>query len=695
MRKNFIDRLLLPTIVALLTVLAALIVLQRLLVEQRIEILAATKEQTFLVKAKLESELNARVLPLDSLARRWEILAAIKQPSDMVMKSDAALVMSTYRGYEAIKWVDPMFHVRWEEPRRGNEPDLGLDADARAALQRARDSGRIVVARPASLQEGGRALFVCAPIFVENKLSGFLLGIIRSQELFSSILQDLERSYRVALYDGDQEIYSSPGSGPARAEAWAQETNIGFRQLIWRTRIWPKMETLEKVQSSLPKAVFLGGILMAGLLALATYMGETAQLNANELAATNKELEKEIAVREQAEEALRHAQKMEAVGRLAGGVAHDFNNLLMVIRGQASLSLNSFDLNNPMRQKMNEILKATDRASSMTRQLLAFSRKQNLQPKVLDLNALVTQATELLSPSLGENIDLFLDLDPNLGYIKADAAQMDQVIINLVFNARDAMPNGGKLTIQTANTQLDESWTKHYLNIQTGPHVVLTVRDSGCGMDEETQSHIFEPFFTTKEIGKGTGLGLATVYGTVNQTGGCVTISSKLGEGTIIQIYLPRAEKAVEVAEKSKALPGSLEGHETVLVVEDDDAVRRMTIEFLKIKDYTVVDARSPAEAIQFMKCHNGSIDLVLTDVSMPGMSGRELVEQLVKLRSGLKILYMSAYTEDVAINSGALDSESAFIEKPFSPDELACKVREILGTTMGRERAKYAHYGQ
>src|SRR5258708_15190397 len=272
-------------------------------------------------------------------------------------------------------------------------------------------------------------------------------------------------------------------------------------------------------------------------------MGETAPLHA-------EVLKREIAGRVQAEEALRQVQKMEAVGRLAGGVAHDFNNLLMVIRGHAALSLSSSGPDNPLRQELNEILKAATKASSLTRQLLAFSRKQVLQPRVLDLNSLVTQTAELLSPALGEDINLFLDLDSNLGRVKADVAQLEQVIMNLVFNARDAMPDGGKLTIQTANGLLDENWARRYPEIRPGPYVMLAVHDRGHGMDEETQLHIFEPFFTTKERNTGTGLGLATVYGTVIQSGGCVWVLRKTGGGPTTQPNLPPVEEKIERGRK-------------------------------------------------------------------------------------------------------------------------------------------------
>ena len=404
---------------------------------------------------------------------------------------------------------------------------------------------------------------------------------------------------------------------------------------------------------------------MAGLLGFAVYMAETAHFRA-------EVLKRETAGREQAEEALRQAQKMEAVGRLAGGVAHDFNNLLMVIRGHAALSLSYFGPDNPLRQKLNEILTAAVRASSLTRQLLAFSRKQVLQPKVLDLNSLVTQAAELLHPAIGEDIKLFLDLDATLGRVKADAAQMEQVIMNLVFNARDAMPHGGKLTIQTANSLLDENWTRRYPEIQPGPYVMLAVHDCGHGMDEETRVAHFRTILHHQGKKHRNRTGPCDCRWDSSPEWWCVAVSSKLGEGTTIQIYLPRVEETIEAAEKPTELPRPGQGNETILVVEDDDAVRRMTRMLLELKGYTVVEASNAANAIQFMESHKGSIEMVLTDVAMPGMKGGELVERLVKLRPDIKVLYMSAYTEDAAINSGILGPGSAFIEKPFDADELA-----------------------
>ena len=409
--------------------------------------------------------------------------------------------------------------------------------------------------------------------------------------------------------------------------------------------------------------------------------------------AANKELKAEIAGREQAEEALRQAQKMEAVGRLAGGVAHDFNNLLTVIRGHAALLLGRVGSEGSVARELNEILKSTDRASGLTRRLLAFSRKQVLQLRVIDLNALVSQANELLPPVLGEDIDLVINLDPKAGHVRADFAQMEQALMNLVFNARDAMPHGGRLEIRTGDIEIDEARAQHHPDAKAGPYVMLAVRDTGYGMDQETLSHLFEPFFTTKDINKGTGLGLATVYGTLRQSGGFVSVASKVGQGTTFEIFLPRVEEAVEAVEVPVAPVTSLRGAETILVVEDDDAVRRMTREFLKIQGYVVLEDRGAGEAIQVMQTHGDDVDLVLTDVLMPGMKGRELVERLADLRPDLKVLYMSAYTEDAAINIGVLSPGTEFIEKPFSPDGLAAKVRQVLAdSTPAKNTTRAAH---
>src|SRR5215470_955253 len=683
MRITSIDRLLLPAIFGLTTIVVALILWQLLVAHRIVEIQAAAKEQASFVKTKTESELRARVLPLERLAGRWQD----RSPADKRdIELDAILMMSGYPAYRAIEWVDPELHVVWAAPEKGNEADIGADLGRipglRAAFEHANQSRSTMVVSRMDLVGDGRGFVVCVPVYSGSQLSGFVVGVFRSQELLSSILEGVAPDYWVAVYDGDEAIYNRAMSEPPREGRYVQNAEIQFQQLTWRVQVWPKAGAVAYARTPLPTLVFGGGILMAFVLAFAVYMAETAHLNVKKLGAANRELEREIAVREQTEEALRRAQKMEAIGRLAGGVAHDFNNLLMVIRGRASLSEKSLRVGNPLRNELSEIVKAADRASSLTRKLLAFGRKQVLQPRVLDLNALVAQVAELLPPVLGEDIKLILDLDPGLGPVRADSAQFEQVIMNLVFNARDAMPRGGQLTIETENRELDSFWARNHPGVQPGPHVMLAVRDTGHGMDEQTQSHLFEPFFTTKDTSKGTGLGLATVYGTVNQSGGCITVSSKVGTGTEFQIYLPRVEGPVEVIEAPKPIVQSLEGEERILVVEDDDAVRRMTCEFLKIRGYTVIDARSAADAIQWMESHDGNVDLVLTDVLMPGMKGRELVDRLSGLHASLKVLYMSAYTEDDAINIGILSRGTAFIEKPFSPDELVSKVRDVLNGT-------------
>ena len=695
MHRSFIDRLLLPAIFGLTTMIGGLILWQSLVAHRHAEISAATSEQASFVKTKTEAELEARILPLERLAGRWQ---AGERPNALEMQSDSSLVMSSYPTYQAIEWVDPTYHVVWVTPNAANQRDIGEDlganSRARATLESAKDGKNTIVTPATSFHPGVEAFLVCIPVVTAKELSGFLIGVFRDRELLSSILQGVAPDYWVAVYDGDQEIYSRAPTPPPLHGPYLQEASIDFRQVTWRAYVWPKSGAVAYAQSPLPGLVFGGDILIAIVLAFAVYMAESSQLHVKKLAAANRKLEKEIAGREQAEEALRHAQKMEAIGRLAGGVAHDFNNLLLVIRGQAALSLNGLRDGNPLRRELTEIVKAADRASSLTRKLLALGRKQVLQARVLDLNTLVTQVAEMLPPLLGADIGLSLNLDPNLGRVKADSAQLEQVIMNLIFNSRDAMPDGGELAIETSNCDLAEQWVRSHPEVLAGPYVRLTVRDTGHGMDEETQSHLFEPFFTTKDKSKGTGLGMATVHGTVNQSGGCVTVASKLGSGTTIEIYLPRVEEAIKDVEEAKPQVGSLDGKERILVVEDDNAVRRMTLEFLKIRGYTLIEARSAPDAIQLVERCEECIDLVLTDVVMPGMKGRELIEQLVKLRPGLKVLYMSAYTEDDAINIGILAAGTAFIEKPFSPDQLGAKVRDVLSGTDDKARALPRHRG-
>ena len=684
MRKNLIDRLWLPAVLGLSTVVFSLVLMQSQLAQQQGDAQSATKAQALFVKNKMESELKSRIQPLQLLGERWRSRdLGLLDATDM--ESDTTLAMSGYAAYQVIEWLDPTLHVRWVAPQSSNQAslgqNLGADPRLREVLDAAADTGLVMVSHAVDLPQGGRGVLVCVPVSPDKKQGGFLVGEFRYQDLFDSILRDVAPNYWVAVYDGDENIYRRAGATPPPKESPAQAENIKFQQLTWRAQVWPAPEQTAHVGSLLPQVTFMGGLVMATWIALAAYAAGTERFRAKEVAAANEELKQEIAGRKLAEEALLEAQKMEAVGRLAGGVAHDFNNLLMVIRGHATLLLNRLSPDNPQRTEVTEIVKTTGRASSLTRQLLALGRKQVLKPRVLSVNSLVTQAAELLPPVLGEDIRLIMDLDPEAGRARADASQMEQIIMNLVFNARDAMPDGGELIIRTANATLDETWVRAHPEVRPGPHVMLAVRDTGCGMDQETQSHVFEPFFTTKDQSKGSGLGLSTVYGTIRQSGGCVTVSSELGRGTTIQIYLPRVEEAIEAVEtpQEQELPRPARAVETILVVEDDDAVRRMTREFLSIEGYSIVEARSAADAIDHLRRDSKPIDLVLTDMLMPGMKGSELGEYLAKLDSGIRVLYMSAYTEEAVVNFGFLDSGAAFIEKPFSPDELARKVREVL----------------
>ncbi len=390
----------------------------------------------------------------------------------------------------------------------------------------------------------------------------------------------------------------------------------------------------------------------------------------------------DITERKRLEEQLRQAAKMEAIGRLAGGVAHDFNNLLSIVQSSCQFLLSDLDRRSPSYQDAEEIQKAAERAATLTRQLLAFSRKQVLAPRVLDLNATVANLDRMLRRLIGEDIILETVLGSNLGRVFADPAQIEQVMMNLAINARDAMPKGGRLVIETANGDLDEEYRRLHAPVVPGPYVMLAVSDTGIGMDSETQGRIFEPFFTTKEMGKGTGLGLATVYGIVKQSGGYIWVYSEPGYGTTFKIYLPRTEEAAETHAESAAQAKPLEGSETILVVEDDQNVRSLARKILERYGYTVLDARDPEDALEICRRHAGSIHLTVTDVVMPKMSGPELAEALHAIRPDLKILYMSGYAGAAIIKNGVLKPGTAFLQKPITPDTLARKVREVLDSS-------------
>jgi PAS domain S-box-containing protein len=387
----------------------------------------------------------------------------------------------------------------------------------------------------------------------------------------------------------------------------------------------------------------------------------------------------DVSERKQLEGQLRQAQKMEAIGRLAGGVAHDFNNMLMVIKGHTELLLNVMPPTDSITRKIQQIDRSADRAASLTRQLLAFSRMQVLQPQVINLNSIVDEMGKLLPRLIGEDIDLAIRGSENLGAIRADASQMEQVIMNLAVNARDAMANGGKLLIETANVDLDHSYTLSHPLMKPGRYVQLTVSDSGTGMDAETQAHIFEPFFTTKEKGKGTGLGLATVYGIVKQSGGFIWVYSELGKGTCFKIYLPRVDQAEEKIGVAKPTAEVPNGTETVLLAEDEADVREIARQFLESGGYQVIEARNGAEAIELAWANVGKIDLLITDMVMPGMTGQELAAKLQREQPYLCVIFMSGYSEHAATEMADADPGVRLLTKPFSRSALLRAVREMF----------------
>jgi signal transduction histidine kinase len=405
-----------------------------------------------------------------------------------------------------------------------------------------------------------------------------------------------------------------------------------------------------------------------------------SETNAHKRSVAEKERADALEALYNTEKQLLQAQKLEAVGRLAGGISHDFNNLLTVILGYSDIMKRNLQEGHPLRRNVEEIVRASERAASLTRQLLAFSRKQVMQPKVFDLNTVVTDLEKMLRRMIGEDIELRVSLQSELGTIKADPVQLEQVIMNLAVNARDAMPKGGKLSIETSNLYLDETYAREHVSISPGDYVMLAISDTGCGMGEETRLHIFEPFFTTKEQGKGTGLGLSMVYGIVKQSGGNIWVYSEEERGTTFKIYFPRMRATAEDYRRSSPALDVPHGSETILLVEDADLVRNLARQVLETAGYRVLEAASAEAAIDLCERINGDrIDLLLTDVVMPGMSGNEMSRILLSKHPEMPVLYMSGYTDDAIVQHGVLEAGINFLQKPFTPGALALKVRQVL----------------
>jgi PAS domain S-box-containing protein len=518
-------------------------------------------------------------------------------------------------------------------------------------------------------REARRALREAQSRFSRLSESG-IIGI-NIADVHGNILEANDAYMKIVGYSREELLHGSirwadltpPEFRGAAERAVAQLTATGVAS-PWET------ESFRKDGSRVPTLV--GMAMLEYPKSIAVVLDLTERRRAEEARARAEE-----ALR-QSEEQLLQAQKMEAVGRLAGGVAHDFNNVLSVILSYGELIQGDLKPADPMRIDIQEIIKAASRAAGLTRQLLLFSRHQVVEPKVIELHEVLANMEKMLQRILGEDVELALVARGSAGRVRVDPTHVEQVILNLVVNARDAMPTGGKLTIETDEVVLDEEYTLSHIPLKPGRHVMMAVSDTGIGMDRETQTRIFEPFFTTKEKGKGTGLGLSTVFGIVQQSGGNIWVYSEPGKGTTFKIYLPRVDAEVDVPTPTIA-PTTLRGTESVLLVEDEEQVRTVALGILRRQGYQVIVAQHAGEALLLCERHAGKIDLLVTDVVMPQMSGPELAKRLAPIRPEMRVLFMSGYTDDSIVRHGVLEAGAAFVQKPITPSSLTRKVREVL----------------
>jgi two-component system, cell cycle sensor histidine kinase and response regulator CckA len=541
-------------------------------------------------------------------------------------------------------------------------------------------------------------LFVVYVVYQQLQIHRFRMHLVEQEELFSLIGENAADMIAVVTVDG-QRLYNSPsyqkilGYSPEELEKTS-----AYEQIHPDDKIIVQAAAAEARSSGIGSRVEYRIRHKSGEWRV---LESTASAVRDSAGAVEKLIivNRDITERRHLEQQLLLSQRLEAVGKLSGGIAHDFNNILGVIIGYSEAMLQKMAPDDPLREAVNEIEKAGQRAAALTQQLLAFSRKQVLEPKILDLNSIVADVEKMLRRLIGEDIDLKIVPSQSLGKVKADRGQIEQVILNLAVNARDAMPRGGQLKIQTANVDLDETAARSLRYVVPGRYVMLQVSDTGTGMTPEVQAHIFEPFYTTKEQGKGTGLGLATVYGVIKQSGGYILLHSEVGKGARFDVYLPRAEGVAEVAPPSEAPIERVQGSTTILLVEDESSLRKLTGNTLKEAGYKVLEAGEAFQAMELAKEFDGTIDLLLTDVVMPGLSGRELAEKLRPERPEMRVLYISGYTDGAVATHGVLESGITILRKPFTRAQLLRNVEEILAKKQNEripeQNAEYAESGK
>jgi two-component system cell cycle sensor histidine kinase/response regulator CckA len=525
-------------------------------------------------------------------------------------------------------------------------------------------------------------LFVVYVVYQQHQIHRFRMHLVAQEELFTLIGENAADMIAVVNVQGER-LYNSPSY-----EKLLGYTPADLEKTSAYEQIHPDDKPAVKAAAEEAKKTGIGRRVE---YRIRHKSGEWRVLESTASAVRNAQgavekliiVNRDITERRQLEQQLLLSQRLEAVGKLSGGIAHDFNNILGVIIGYSEALQETIGVDDPMREAVDEIEKAGQRAAALTQQLLAFSRKQVLEPKILDLNSIVADVEKMLCRLIGADVDLEIIPDPTIGKVKADRGQIEQVILNLAVNARDAMLQGGRLKIKTCNADLDANDTRRKRYVVPGHYVMLEVSDTGMGMSAEVQSHIFEPFYTTKEQGKGTGLGLATVYGVIKQSGGYIWLESEIGKGSTFQVYLPRAEG---VEEETARIEPSFKSHGpgTILVAEDEPSLRRLTCNTLKESGYRVLEAEDGARAIEIAAQFDKDIDLLLTDVVMRGMNGRELAEQMTSAHPGMKVLYMSGYTDGAVATHGVLESGIVILRKPFSRKQLQQSVGEMLAKTAG-----------